>query len=136
MSMTMHQWRSCQIRTFVPPGYQLFVEVSFHTPTYESEVRIQDAPHAHGGGVGTFQSGTPGAGTWSSPPNTGTSTRIWYIEPRYRDPNRPAPAWQHFDDERAALLFSDDANAVYGFEEGRDADFNDSLITLHWRRVE
>ena len=135
MSTSLHQWRSCQIRAFVPPGYQLYVDVAFHTSGHENEVRIQEAPHAHKGGVGVFLSSSAPGGAWASPPNTGTATRIWYIEPRYREPSRPVPTWHHFDDEHAALLFCDDTNAVYGFEEGRDADFNDSCVTLHWRRV-
>ena len=137
MSLTMHQWRGAQVRCFVPPGKQLFVEVVFQTPSAENEVRIHDCPHAHQGGLATFSSSESEKAAWASPPNQGTSTQVYYIEPRFRETARSAhAAWQHFHDERVSLLWADEHNGVYGCEEGRDADFNDVRISLHWRDAE
>ena len=137
MSLTMHQWRSAQLRCFVPPGKQLFVEIIFHTPSAEDEVRINDHPHAHQMSLAAFNSQGEEKAEWRSPPNEGTATQVFYVEPRFREIAKgPKAAWQHFHDERVSLLWADEANAVYGCEEGRDADFNDVRISLHWRAIE
>jgi hypothetical protein len=137
MSLAMHQWRAAQIRCFVPPGKQLFVEVVFHTPSAENEVRIHDHPHAHDQTFAVFNSTEDERSEWQSPPNEGTATQVYYVEPRFRETLKgPHAAWQHFHDERVSLLWADEHNAVYGCEEGRDADFNDCRISLHWRACE
>ena len=100
--LTMHQWRSAQLRCFVPPGKQLFVEVVFHTPSTDNEVRIHDHPHVHQGSLGAFSSAEEERAEWESPPNEGTATQVFFIEPRFRDPAKGANApWLHFHDERA-----------------------------------
>jgi hypothetical protein len=134
--MAMHHWRGAHIRAFVPPGKQLFIEVTFHSPSRELEVRIQENPH-HGpaGGLASFQSKQKPDGAWHSPPNKTAGTWVYYVEPLMRDASRPHQNWQHFDDHRTEILYQDEQNAVYAFEDGRDADFNDARVSLHWQDV-
>jgi hypothetical protein len=133
--MSMFRWGRGKVQLFVPPGKQLVVHVTFDS-RWENEVRLFPNSDVVETPLKRFDNDKLGGGSWESPANRGTHTLVFVAVPRYREapPGSDRP-WHHFIEERGDVLYEDEHNAVLGFEDGRDADFNDVRLSLHWRVV-
>jgi hypothetical protein len=138
------RWEDQLVRFEVAPNYIVRLVVTFET-TWETEVRLHEAPHTHkpdgqlaywhavpdGGKDATVH----GPARWQFENKSG-ATRIFYADARFRQEMSDDYPWRHFSEVHpsetgAKLRFGLDDSDANGSK-----DWDDAVIEVSWSHVD